>query len=76
MPCQIAAPIRSGRPAPRYWATNVVVYSPAPMQRPITAHTVNSAVTAPATASAEYQVRNSRSTKTWMVKDIWLRISG
>ena len=54
----------------------VVAYSPVPMHRPITAHTTNSPVTAPATASAEYQVRNRRSTNTWMVKDIWLRISG
>ena len=33
MPCHSAGPIRSGRPAPRYWATNVVRYSPVPVQR-------------------------------------------
>ena len=40
------------------------------------AHTAKRPVTAPATASGEYQVRNSRSTKVWTVKRIWPRISG
>ena len=76
MPCHIAAPIRSGRPAPKYWATNVVRYSPVPVKRATIAHTANSPVTAPATASAEYQVRNRRSTKVWSVNDRCPRISG
>ena len=63
MPCHSAGPIRVSRPAPRYCATNVVRYSPVPVNSAITAQTANSPVTAPATASAEYQVRNRRSTK-------------
>ena len=38
--------------------------------------TVKSDVTAPATASAEYQVRNRRSTKVCTVKLICPRMSG
>ncbi len=54
----------------------VVRYSPVPEKSDITARVKKSPVTAPATASAEYQVRNSRSTKVWTVKDMWARISG
>jgi hypothetical protein len=72
----MAGPTRSGRPDPRYWATNVVRYSPVPMQRPMNAQVAKSPVTAPATAWGEYQVRKRRSTKTWMVNEAWLRISG
>ena len=68
--------MRSGRPAPRYWATNVVRYSPVPVKSAMTDHTAKSPVTAPATASGEYQVRKSRSTKVWTVNDRWPRISG
>ena len=47
-----------------------------PVKSAIRDQTVKRLVTAPATASAEYQVRNSRSTKVWIVKDMWPRISG
>ena len=75
-PCQTTGPIRSRRPAPKYCATNVVRYSPVPRNTPTTDQVAMRPITAPATASREYQVRNRRSTKTWTVKDIWLRISG
>jgi hypothetical protein len=54
----------------------VVRYSPVPEKSAITASVVKRPVTAPATASAEYQVRNKRSTKVCTVKDMWARISG
>src|SRR5262245_4395340 len=76
MPCHSAAPIRSGRFAPWYWATKVVTYSPTAVKSPITAQVMNIPVAAPATASGEYQVRNTRSTKVGIVNDMWLRISG
>ena len=62
--------------APRYWATKVVRYSPVPVKSAITDHTAKRPVTAPAMASAEYQVRKSRSTNVWIVNDRWLRMSG
>ena len=68
--------MRSCRPAPRYCATKVVRYSPVPVKSAMIAHTAKSPVTAPATASGEYQVRNSRSTKVWIVNDRWPRMSG
>ena len=46
------------------------------MKSAISDQVVKSPVTAPATASGPYQVRNRRSTNTWTVNDIWLRISG
>ena len=76
MPCHSAGPIRSRRPAPRYWATNVVRYSPVPVNSATIDHTANSPVTAPATASGEYQVRKRRSTKVWMVNERWARMRG
>ena len=76
MPCHIAGPIRCGRPEPRYCATKVVRYSPVPVNRATMDHTANSPVTAPATASGEYQVRKSRSTKVWIVNERWARMSG
>ena len=39
-------------------------------------HTAKRPVTAPATASGEYQVRKSRSTKVWIVNERWPRMSG
>src|SRR5262245_25740033 len=76
MPCHSADPMRSGRFAPWYCATNVVTYSPTAVNKPITAQVMNMPVAAPATASGEYQVRNTRSTNVWIVNDMWLRISG
>ena len=55
---------------------NVVRDSPVPANSAITEMVVTCAVTAPATASAEYQVRNSRSTNVCTVKDMCARISG
>jgi hypothetical protein len=46
------------------------------MNRPIRAQVAKRPVTAPATASGEYQVRNSRSAKVWTVNESWLRIRG
>ena len=68
--------MRSLSPAPRYWATNVVRYSPVPRNKLMSTQTVKSDVTAPATASGEYQVSNKRSTKVWSVKLMWPRMSG
>ena len=54
----------------------VVRNSPVPVKSAMSDQTAKSPVTAPATASAEYQVRKSRLTKVWIVKDRWPRISG
>ena len=54
----------------------VVRYSPVPVKSAMSVQMVKIPVTAPATASVEYQVRKSRSTKVWMVNDICARMSG
>ena len=68
--------MRSLRPAPRYWATNVVRYSPVPVKRALTDQTAKIPVTAPVPASSEYQVRKIRSTNACAVNDRCPRISG
>ena len=68
--------MRRGRRAPWYCATKVVRYPAVPWKSAISDQVVKSPVTAPATASGPYQVRNSRSRKTWTVKTMWLRMSG
>ena len=55
---------------------NVVRYSPVPEKSVTTASVVKRPVTAPATASAEYQVRKMRSTNVWRVNDMCARMSG
>jgi hypothetical protein len=46
------------------------------MKSPMSVQMAKRPATAPATASVEYQVRNSRSRKVWSVNDICARMSG
>ena len=62
MPCQVAAPIRSGRSAPKYWATNVLTYPATPTGKQIIVQYSIPPASAAAKALDEYHSRNMRST--------------